>query len=368
MILTSGSFDQLVAFAGKFASDDDPVTFSPDPSGMLRVLVNGGDCYGVIDVNVVSDPLPSRFTVSFECLPKIASEIGDSSYVQITPFSSAKFLTNGMEWWVNFREDHVEPPRVKQETVMHWDNSFSEILSRVSVACADHSSNGVLDSVHIEQNGRSSSMVATDGGLIVAHDNRWRLSEEEDIDDLEDDPVSVLIRKAHVPIIQKVCEAGLKVSIHIGITSVLIKSGRRSVTLPRKGGRFPRWRNTVRDGSKGVVRGYAGVFCDDVYTAVDAAQMVSPTSLVETHGDGISLFSQNFSDCEVESVMNAEWGGSFGPVCLCSEYLRKVAIAWPEQDFKISYRGEDLPLEIGSVFFQSPMVAMMMPVKITEGE
>ena len=368
MILTSGAFEQLVEFAGNFAGDDDPVTFAPNPNGMLRVLVKGDDGYGEIEVSVHSDNLQGRFTVSYECLPLIASELGDSDYIQITPVSSAKFLTNGMEWWVNFREDHVEPPRVKQETVMHWDRSFSEILSRVSVACTDDSPNGVLDSIHIEKSERSSSMVATNGGLIVAHDNRWRLAEEDDVDDLEDDPVSVLVRKRHVPILRKVCESGMPVSIHIGITNIQVKSGRRSATLSRKGGRFPKWRNSVRDGSKGRVYGFIGVYRDDVDSAVTTAQMVSSTSVIETHRDGVALNSIDDQGNEVESVMNAEWGGDFGPVAINNEYLRKISVAWPEPDFKISYRGEGLPLEIGSVFFQSPMVAMMMPVEIKDEE
>ena len=368
MILTSGSFEQLVEFAGKFASDDDPVTFSPNPNGMLSVFVKGEEGYGSIDLSIVSDPLPSRFTVSYESLPKIASEIEESWYVQVTPVSSAKFLTNGMEWWLNYREDHVEIPRVKQETVLHWDRSFSEILSRVSVACVEDSPNGCLDSVHIEKSERASSMVATDGGLIIAHDNRWRLSEEEDVDDLEDDPVSLLLRKRHVPIVNKVCEASMPVSIHIGISMVKIESGRRSATLIRKGGRFPKWRNSVRDGSKGRVYGFAGVYKEDVDSAVTTAQMLSSTSVINTHRDGVALNSSDDHGNEVESVMNAEWGGSFGPVAINNEYLRKISVAWPEPDFKISYRGDGLPLEIGSVFFQSPMVAMMMPVEIKEEE
>ena len=361
MILTSGSFEQVADFAARFCEDSDPVTFSNGSGGMLRVQVKGENGYGCIEVNAVSGSLGGRFTVSFECLDDISAELGDECYIQITPCSSAKFMTDHMEWWLDYRNDHVEVPRVKQETVMHWDESFSDILTRVSHACTDDSQNGVLDSVHVETSKRASSMVATDGGLIVAHDNRWRLSEEEDVDDLEDDPVSVLIRKKHVPIIRKVCEAGNSVSIHIGISNVMVRSGRRSATIPRKGGRFPRWRNSVRDGSKGRVYGFMGMYCDKVSEAVDAVRMVDDYSTIHPHRDGIAMRSENDCGEFAEAVMDAEWGDELGNLTIRTEYLKKVAAAWPEPDFKISYRGDDLPLEVGSIFFQSPMVAMIMP-------
>lgn len=365
MILTAGSFDQVVQFASAFAGENDSITFSPCDSG-LKVHVAAAEGIGSISVSVAESSLAERFTVRFGDLPKIANELSESGseHLEITVQSSAKFFAHGMEWWLNFRAKHVEPPRIRQENVLHWDSTFQEILSRVYLACRDDSTNGCLDSVFVEQSDNASSMVATDGSFILAYDD-LRHCYSEDRDSSDDDPISFLLRKRHVPMVQKVCEAGIPVHVHIGISYIKVASGRRSVTLPKKKGKFVRWRNIVRDGSKGKVYGFAGLYCEDVDASVNHAQIMSKTSVVTTHKNGIALSSHDNKGAEVESVLNAEWGGDFGPFAIRNEYLRKVSLAWPEPDFKLSFRGKHSPIEVGSVFFRSPMIGMIMPVKVT---
>lgn len=362
MILRCGTLESVVRYLSSFGDSDSVVTITPRRERGFTACIEGRHGSAQYESSCV-EALDARFSISLGNLARVSefsSDCGD--FVEITRGSRIKVVPDTLdrEWWIEYAEGYSEMPRIKQEDFFEWGSDFSGILESVSHACRDSHDNGSFDCVHIESNSTYSSMVATDGCLIIAHDQRWRLSEEDDTEDIEDSSISLLVPKSTIPGVIATCESMMPVKIHIGQTMVKYRCGNRTAVFPKKRGSFPKWRNAVRDGTKGRVHGFFGVYCDLVEDPVRVSRLFGDICQLKTDPMGVALECSS-EDGDVRVVMDAEWGGDIESLAIDSKYLDKIARAWCEEDFKISYRGEDRPLEIGSVFHLSPMTALVMP-------
>jgi hypothetical protein len=346
-----------IEYLTAFAKSDTPVVFMPRGS-QVQVSVDTGEIYAEYWLTTEA-PLERQFAVQMRSLPAIAIEAGEAD-MGVELGSAVRFTASNSEWRILYCNIPETPrPTVNVFQTIHWGGDFGMWLALCQAATRATDERGCMDCVCVQQRSRFRAVVATDGSILAAHSESNSAEEGVDWSD-----ASVLIENRHLSRVIRTCESGGQVSIDIGVRRFSVHCGHRRAVFSVREGVFPKWEAYYRESLRGIVGrdkhpATATMPPRRMKVAMRQTGRIDGPVQITGHNNGLRFESRTELG-ETDVIIDAEWGGSFGPISVSQKYIERIATNWPHQEIYLGYSGKGQPLVLSSRDSPETM-AIIMP-------